>query len=63
MMGRPPHGTGKDALKAVLTHVPIRLIVWLDRRAELLGLNRSALVRLALEDYRERQSDKRPRKD
>ena len=60
-MGRPPIGIGKDALKAVLTHVPIRLIVWLDRRAALLGLSRSALVRVALEDYKKRQSEKKPK--
>ena len=61
MMGRPPHGIGKDALKPVLTHVPVGLIVWLERKAKLLGLSRSALVRLALEDYKKRQSEKKPK--
>lgn len=60
-MGRPPHGIGEDALKAVLTHVPIRLIGSLDRRAALLGLSRSALVRAVLEDYAKRQSEKKPK--
>jgi metal-responsive CopG/Arc/MetJ family transcriptional regulator len=48
-MGRPPHGIGKDALQAVLVHIPKRLIAWVDRRAALLGRSRAAVVRAALE--------------
>jgi metal-responsive CopG/Arc/MetJ family transcriptional regulator len=58
MMGRPPHGIGKDALKTVLVSLPIRLISWIDRRAEMLGISRSAVVRDALADYKKRQSEK-----
>lgn len=57
-MGRPPHGIGKDALKTVLVSLPIRLIAWIDRRAEMLGISRSAVVRDALEDYANRFKEK-----
>lgn len=63
-MGRPPHGIGKDALQAVLVSIPFRLIDWADRRAALLGLSRSAVVRDALEDYADRLKEKpKPSKD
>ncbi len=56
-MGRPPHGLGKDALKAVLIHLPIRLISWADR----LGPNRATVVRKALEAYKKSLEDKTKR--
>lgn len=59
-MGRPPHGLGKDALKAVLIHLPIRLIAWADRH----GPNRATVVRKALEAYKKATEGKpKPSKD
>lgn len=56
MMGRPPHGLGKNALKAVLVSIPIRLIAWADR----LGPGRSAVVRDALEFYKKHLTKEKP---
>ena len=57
MIGRPPYGLGKDALKAVLVHLPIRLISWADR----LGPNRATVIRTALEAYKKSLEDKAKR--
>jgi hypothetical protein len=56
-MGRPPHGIGDDALKAVLVSIPIRLIAWADQ----VGPGRSAVVRDALEFYKKHLSKKKPK--
>ncbi len=58
MMGRPPHGIGKDALKAVLVHLPIRLIAWLDK----IGPSRAAAVRAIIDEAYASRLKEKPKK-